>query len=93
LPKQPLATARLLPSVALFKAGGDSMRKTYPIYISKRKEHSMLRYAIRAVKDECLQDDVENFMTKQGGRLDYLVEKLLNKEFILSRYTDQSYPG
>jgi hypothetical protein len=66
--------------------------RVYPIYISKRKEYSFVRYAIRIVKDNCLHDDVEDFMTKQGGRLDCLADKLVNKEFVLSRYTDHSYP-
>jgi len=68
------------------------MGKFYPVYISVRKEHSLSRYALRAMKDSCLQDDVEDFMAKNGDRLDILVGKLLKNEFTLSRYTDPSYP-
>ena len=68
------------------------MRRSYPVYISKRKEHSISRYAARVKIDSCLHDDVENFMAKRGARLDVLVGKLLNNDFILSRYTDPSYP-
>ena len=68
------------------------MGKTYPIYISVRKEHSLSRYAIRAKKDSCLHNDVEDFMAKNGERLDVLVGKLLNNDFTLLRYTDPSYP-
>ena len=68
------------------------MSKPYPIYISIRKEHSLLRYELRVSKDSCLHDDVEEFMAKNGDRLDILVGKLLSNDFFLSRYTDPSYP-
>ena len=68
------------------------MGKFYPIYISVRKEFSLSRYELRVRKDSCLQDDVEDFMAKNGDRLDILVGKLLNGDFTLSRYTDPSYP-
>jgi hypothetical protein len=68
------------------------MGRCYPTYISVRKEHSLTRYAIRFRKDSCLHDDVEDFMAKNGNRLDVLVRKLMNNDFTLSRYTDPSYP-
>ena len=68
------------------------MGRSYPIYISVRKEHSLSRYALRVWKDSCLHDDVEDFMAKNGDRVDVLVGKLLNNDFIFSRYTDPSYP-
>jgi len=68
------------------------MGRIYPLYRSVRKEHSLALYAIRAKKDACLYDDVEDFISKYGGRLDILVGKLLENEFALSRYTDPSYP-
>ena len=68
------------------------MGKSYPIYISVRKEHSLTRYALRARKDSCLHDDIEDFMAKNGDRVDVLVGKLLNNDFFLSRCTDPSYP-
>jgi len=68
------------------------MSKLYPIYISVRKEHSLSRYELRVSKDACLHDDVEEFMAKNGDRLDILVGKLLSNDFFLSRYTDPSYP-
>ena len=68
------------------------MGKSYPVYISVRKEHSLVRYSIRVRKDSCLHDDAEDFMAKNGDRLDVLVRKLLNNDFTLTRYTDPSYP-
>jgi hypothetical protein len=68
------------------------MARSFPLYRSVRKEHSFAQYAIRAKKDLCLYDDVEDFISKHGGRLDVLVGKLLNDDFTLSRYTDPSYP-
>jgi len=68
------------------------MGKFYPIYISVRKEHSLSRYALRVRRDSCLHDDAEDFMAKYGDRVDLLVGKLLNNDFILARYTDPSYP-
>jgi len=68
------------------------MGKFHPIYISVRNEHSLSRYALRARKDSCLHDDVEDFMAKNGDRLDLLVTKLLSNDFFLLRYTDPSFP-
>ena len=68
------------------------MGKKYPLYRSISNEYSVSRYAIRAGKDLCLYDDVGDYMAKHGARLDILVTKLIDNEFILSRYTDPSYP-
>ena len=68
------------------------MRRKYPLNRSRLKEYSISRYAIRYEKDSCLYDDVYDFMAKRGGRVDDLVSKLLNDDFILSRRTDHSYP-
>jgi hypothetical protein len=68
------------------------MGRKYPTYISVRKEHSLARYAIRVSRDSCLYDDAEDFLAKNGDRIDVLVVKLLNDDFALSRYTDPSYP-
>ena len=68
------------------------MRRTFPVYRSKVKEYSLSQYAIRDRKDSCLYDDAGDFMVKHGSRVDTLVAKLLNDDFILSRYTDHSYP-
>ena len=68
------------------------MSRAYPVYISKHNKHSISRYIIRAEIDSCLHDDVEEFMANHGGRLDILVDKLMNNDFFLSRYTDPSYP-
>jgi len=69
------------------------MRKTpYPTYISKRKEHSYDRFAIRARKDECLQEAAENYMSKHPAKLNDLVDMLLDDQFSHARYTDPEYP-
>jgi len=68
------------------------MRKTYPVYISKRKEHSHARYAVRFVKDSCLYSDVEDFMAKRDICSCALMDKLLNGHFFHARYTDPEYP-
>ena len=68
------------------------MVRKFPLNRSKLKEYSLSHYAIRAQKDSHLHDDVYDFMAKHGGRMDDLVSKLLNDDFILSRYTDPSYP-
>jgi len=68
------------------------MARNYPLNRSKLKEYSLSHYAIRSEKDSCLYDDVYVFMARHGGRMDILVSKLLNDDFILSRYTDHSYP-
>ena len=69
------------------------MRKpSYPIYISKRNEHSYARYEMRFNKDSCLHNDVEDFLAKHNGRLDGLAKKLLEGHFSHSRSTDPEYP-
>lgn len=65
-----------------------SLRRNHPVYISKRKEHSISRHAVRAKVDSCLHDDVEDFMAKRGARLDILLDKLLNNDFIRSSRTN-----
>ena len=69
------------------------MVKTRTIYRAKYKEYNFDRYAIRIRLDSCLHDDVEDFMTKRNASLNYLVKKLLNDNFIHSRYTDPEYPA
>lgn len=68
------------------------MVRKFPLNRSRLKEYSLSHYAIRSEKDSCLYDDVYDFMAKRGGRTDDLVSKLLNDDFISSRYTDPSYP-
>jgi hypothetical protein len=68
------------------------MGKTYPVYISKRKEHSLARYAVRLKKDACLYSDVEDFMAKRDTCLYGLVDKLLEGHFSHVRFTDPEYP-
>jgi hypothetical protein len=59
---------------------------------SARKASSFIRYAIRAQKDACLHDDVEYFLFMHGDNIPRLVDKLLDNDFVLSRYTDPTYP-
>jgi len=69
------------------------MRKpSYPIYVSKAKEHSYTRFAIRAKKDTCLYNDAENFIIKRPANLNALVDMLLDGSFSHARYTDPEYP-
>ena len=60
---------------------------------SVRKASSLTKYSIRINKDTCLYDDAEDFMAKCGGNIPRLVDKLLNNDFVLARYTDPTYPG
>ena len=59
---------------------------------SVRKSSSLIRYSIRLRKDTCLHDDVEYFMMHHQSSISHLVDKLLNKDFVLARYTDPTYP-
>jgi hypothetical protein len=59
---------------------------------SIRKESSLVRYSTRAMKDICLHYDVENYISKNDISTSRLVEKLLNNDFVLARYTDPTYP-
>jgi hypothetical protein len=69
------------------------MRKPpYPIYVSKLKEHSFSRFAIRARKDTWLHNDAEDFMIKNPANLIGLVNMLINDHFLHARYTDPEYP-
>ena len=69
------------------------MSMKYPLNRSKLKEHSIYHYAIRSEKDSCLYNDVGDFMTKHGDNIPCLVDKLLNNDFVLARYTDPAYPA
>jgi hypothetical protein len=60
--------------------------------VTVRKASSLTRYSIRAKKDTCLHDDVEYFGFHRQQSVSQLVEKLLNNDFVLARYTDPSYP-
>jgi len=60
---------------------------------SVRRASSLKRYAIRAGKDTCLHNDVGDFLAKHGTGTARLVDKLLNNDFVLARYTDPTYPA
>ena len=68
------------------------MGKAYPTYISKRKEHSYARYAVRIKKDLCLGNDVDDFIAKHNANLGELTSKLLDGHFLHARYTDPEFP-
>jgi len=68
------------------------MTMKYPLNRSIRKEYSIYHYAIRSEKDLCLHNDVGDFMTKHGDNIPRLLDKLLNNDFVLARYTDPAYP-
>jgi len=58
----------------------------------KRKESSLARFAIRAKKNDCLHDDVADFLLHNQSGVSRLADKLLNNEFVSARHTDPSYP-
>jgi hypothetical protein len=59
---------------------------------SVRKANSLIRFSIRATKNDCLHDDVENFLFRTQADTSRLVDKLLNNDFMLARFTDPTYP-
>jgi len=67
------------------------MRK-YPIYRSKRNEHSHSHFNIRSTKDTCLYDDIEDFFAKRNLSSNILVDMLVDQSFSHARYTDHDYP-
>ena len=44
-------------------------------------ENAYARYTIRVRKDSCLYEDIEDFMSKNGTSLNYVVNKLLEDFF------------
>jgi hypothetical protein len=67
-------------------------RPSFPVYISKRKEHSHIRFKLRVRKDTCLYNDAEDFIFKNPSNLNDLVNMLLYNRFSHARYTDPEYP-
>jgi len=59
---------------------------------SLRMENSLAWYSIRMKKDNCLHDDVGDFLFRRQTSISHLVDKLLNNDFILARSTDPTYP-
>jgi hypothetical protein len=68
------------------------MTENHLVIKSVRKESSLLRYELRTKKDVCLFNDVEDFLLHRQGSVSCLVDKLINKDFVLARYTDPTYP-
>jgi hypothetical protein len=69
------------------------MHENNLIIKSVRKASSLTRFVIRATKSDCLHDDVENFLFRTQADTSRLVDKLLNNDFLLARYTDPTYPA
>jgi len=69
------------------------MRENHLINESIRKESSLTRLSIRARMNDCLHDDVETFLRLTQADTSRLVDKLLNNDFIMDRYSDPSYPA
>jgi len=59
---------------------------------AKRKANSLTRYSVRAEQDACLNNDVENFLSKHETSLARLIDMLLNNDFARTRYYDPAYP-
>lgn len=57
------------------------MGKTSTQSKDKYNENAYARYTIRIRKDSDLHDDIEEFMSKKGTSLNYLVMKLLKEHF------------
>lgn len=68
------------------------MRVENSITKSVRNASSLMRYAVRARKVDCLFIDVDEFITKHGDSIPRLVDKLLNNDFMSARYNDPTYP-
>ena len=71
---------------------GKKRGKTSTASKTKYNEYSYARYTLRIRKDSLLYDDVEEFMSKRGSSLNYLVNKLLDNHFIQQHYSDPEYP-
>ena len=67
------------------------MRK-YPIYRSKRNEYSLMHFNIRSKKDDCLYDDIGDFLAKRHVSSNILVDMIVDQSFAHARYTDHDYP-
>jgi hypothetical protein len=68
------------------------MRQNNLVIKSVRKASSLSCLAIRVTKSDALHDDVEEFLFRTQADTARLVDKLLNNEFMLARYTDPTYP-
>ena len=68
------------------------MRENNLITKSIRKASSLKRLSIRVKINDCLQNDVDNFLMRTQSDTSRLVDKLLNNEFVLARHTDPTYP-
>ena len=68
------------------------MRENNLINESIRKASSLTRYSIRAMKTDCLHDDVADLMLHCQIDASRLADILLNNELVLARYTDPTYP-
>ena len=68
------------------------MRENNLINESIRKASSLTRYSIRAMKTDCLHDDVADLMLRCQIDASRLADILLDNELVLARYTDPTYP-
>jgi len=68
------------------------MRENNLINESIRKASSLTRYSIRAMKTDCLHDDVADLMLHRQIDASRLADILLNNELVLARCTDPTYP-
>ena len=69
------------------------MRENNLVIKSVRKASSPSRFAVRATESGRLHDGVEDFLFRTQADTSRLAGKLLNKEFLLARYTDPTYPA
>jgi hypothetical protein len=69
------------------------MRGKYFLHIQKCNDASHIRHCIRTIKDVCLHDDVEDFLSKREVSIDRLVDKLLVNHFATLHHHDPNYPN
>jgi len=66
--------------------------KRFPINRSIRNEHSLAHFNIRSTRDTHLYDDIQDFLLKNNLSTYVLVDKLINQDFSLARFTYDDHP-
>jgi len=64
----------------------------FPVYRSRRHDHSLTVFALRSNSDSSLQNDFVDFMTKKDPCLNRLVDMLINDKLSSHRFADPSFP-
>jgi len=64
----------------------------FPVYKSLARTNSTSEYRLRAYLDQCIHDDVYDFVIKHNVVLERLIDLLLIDEFTHRRVSDSAYP-